>query len=208
MAKKMTCQKDVKQARELLEELSKNTSKQTLGEVLHVFLTSIANEILRNHHFLVTLKIAMNPQHSQTHGPLEAPPRFRTCHKLGRLRRRWGAQRCVNRWDSRHIAVTSARLNPLDFWSFLSINAGSWSPVLSSFTNLLDLVGSGTPIDENQQKHTTATTAMLGILCLGIFWGEFTRQWASGVSLWVAFHPHESKRLLGLGLGPLQTGTL
>ena len=88
MAKKMTCQKDVKQARELLEELSKNTSKQTLGEVLHVFLTSIANEILRNHNFLVTLKIAMNPQHSQTHGPLEAPPRFRTCHKLGRLRRR------------------------------------------------------------------------------------------------------------------------
>lgn len=73
----------------------------------------------------------MNPQHSQTHGPLEAPPRFRTCHKLCSLRRRWGAQRCVNRWDSLHIAVTSARLNPLDFCPSML------GPVLSSFTNFL-----------------------------------------------------------------------
>ena len=49
--------------------------KQTLAGVAHVFLTSMANKIHQNHFlkniFLVIFKIAMNPKHSQKHGPLK-----------------------------------------------------------------------------------------------------------------------------------------
>ena len=57
-------------------EVRKTLPKQTLAEVLHVFLTSLSNEILQNHHFLAILKIAMDPKHSQTHGPEAPAPYF------------------------------------------------------------------------------------------------------------------------------------
>ena len=43
----MTRQKDMKQMWDVLEGMSKDLPKQTLAEVLHVFLTSRSNEILQ-----------------------------------------------------------------------------------------------------------------------------------------------------------------
>ena len=55
--------------------------KQTIAEVLHVFLASISNEILQNHHFFWWfLKSPWIRNIQQTHGPLEAPePCFCPC---------------------------------------------------------------------------------------------------------------------------------
>ena len=86
MAKKcLTRQKDAKNVREVLQGLSKTLPKETLAEVLHAFLLSIANEILQNHNFSMILKISMNPKHSET--PLRgAASSFRTCDKLSKAK--------------------------------------------------------------------------------------------------------------------------
>jgi len=66
---KLTRQKDVNKC----AKCWKGCRRPPSGQTLSVFLTSISNEILQNHQFLMILKTFTNPKHSQTQGHLEAP---------------------------------------------------------------------------------------------------------------------------------------
>ena len=103
-------QKDVKQVCEVLEGLSKkHFLTKSLQRFCMFFLISISYEILQNHHFVVILKITMNPKHLQTHGPLEAPAPCFCWNSIGH----WCGQTCENSHLKWHFwAKTRSKLSP------------------------------------------------------------------------------------------------
>ena len=103
--KNLTRQKDVNKC----AKCWKGCRRPPSGQTLSVFLTSISNEILQNHHFLVIHKITMNPKHLQTHGPLEAPA---PCFCWNSIEH-WCGQTCENSHLKWHFwAKTRSKLSP------------------------------------------------------------------------------------------------